>query len=326
MALTRMEIDRILSPVDFSEYSGPALERAVWLGKWFEARVEVLHVIPFEPFAAPSFGAIPDPTASDQITGEHRAQATRSLAELVAPFLGDGVPIETKLLGGEPWRAIVAEAEDLPADLLVIGTHGRGGFERLLLGSVTEKVMRRAPCPVLTMGRVTAQPRTSPLFHKVLCATDLTQASKRTLDVALSLAAENDAQITLLHAIESLPDGPPTGLYRALPEIGALRSEIVAQATGQLENAVPEAARSYCQVSERVEIGTAWGVTLRVADEIEADLIVMGAHAGSAMGRMLFGSTTNQVIRRATCPVLVTRETHAKRFAAETAQAAHASG
>jgi nucleotide-binding universal stress UspA family protein len=284
----------------------------------------VLHVIPFDPFAVPGFGAIPDPAVPDQITGEHRAQATRSLAELVAPFLGDGVTIETKLLGGEPWRAIVAEAEDLPAGLLVIGTHGRGGFERLLLGSVTEKVMRRAPCPVLTMGRASAQPLTSPLFHSVLCATDLMQASKRTLDVALSLAAENDAQITLLHAIESLPDGPPTGLYRALPEIGALRSEIVAQTRGQLQRAVPEAARGYCKVSERVEIGTAWDVTLRVADEVEADLIVMGAHTGSAVGRMLFGSTTNQVIRRARCPVLVTRETHAKRFAAEGAPAARA--
>ena len=78
----------------------------------------------------------------------------RELAQFVEPFLGEGVPIETRVVEGDPWRVIRDEALALPADLLVMGTHGRSGFEHLLLGSVTEKVLRRAPCPVLTLGAV----------------------------------------------------------------------------------------------------------------------------------------------------------------------------
>ena len=313
MAPTRIEIDRILCPVDFSEFSGAALERAVRLGNWFDARVEVLHVIPFLPFAAPAgLGPVyvPGPGAMG------REQAAQAIADLVAPFLG-AVPIETKVLEGDPWRVIQEEAEALPADLLVIGTHGRSGFEHLLLGSVTEKVLRRAPCPVLTVSHEAASTPTGPLFRRILCAAALTQASEHTLDVALSLATENYARITLLHVMETLPGDAGSGLYLALPEIGTLRSDLVAEARAQLRKAVPDAARSFCGVSERVESGSAWKGILRVADEMDADLIVMGAHTLGAVGRMFFGSTASHVVRGATCPVLVIHETRKQRGSAQ---------
>jgi nucleotide-binding universal stress UspA family protein len=318
MAPTRIEFDRILCPVDFSEFSTRALERAVRLGNWFDARVEVLHVI---PFAIPAGVGLPYFPAPPEVTRVQREQAERDVANLVAPFLGEGVPIETKVLEGEPWRAIQEEAEALPAGLLVMGTHGRSGFEHLLLGSVTEKVLRRAPCPVLTVGEVPPHPRTGPLFRRILCAADLTQASERTLEVALSLASENDARITLLHVVESLPGETGSRLYLAVPEIGPLRRDLVEQARAQLRKAVPDAARDFCSVTERVEVGSAWSEILRVADEVDADLIVMGAHTGGPLGRMLFGSTSSHVVRRAACPVLVIHETGKERPTAHVAEA-----
>jgi nucleotide-binding universal stress UspA family protein len=321
MATTRMDIDRILCPVDFSEFSGPALERAVRLGEWFEARVEVLHVNPFLPFAmpagmGPAFYAEPLEAAAAQ-----RDEAARGLGSLVAPFLDAGVPIDTKVLEGEPWRIILEEANGFPADLLVLGTHGRSGFEQLLLGSVTEKVLRRAPCPVLTVGHVRAHSPKGPLFRRILCAADLTQASPHTLDVALSLATENDAEITLLHVLENFPGDHGAGLVQRVPEIRPLRHELVAEARAELRKAVPSPVRTFCEVTERVETGSPWSEILRVAEQMDAELIVMGAHATGAVGRMLFGSTTSQVVRRAQCPVLIIQESHKARPAGEGAEA-----
>jgi nucleotide-binding universal stress UspA family protein len=316
MATTRIEIDRILCPVDFSEFSAPALERAVRLGEWFEARVEVLNIIPSLPFAMPAGlgpAYYPDPL---EVTPAQRKQVALNMGDLVEPFLGEGVPIVTKVLEGEPWRLILDEARGLPADLLVIGTHGRSGFEQLLLGSVTEKVLRRAPCPVLTVGHVRAHPRKGPLFRRILCAADLTHASQQTLDVALSLATENDAQITLLHVMENLPGGNGAGLVHRVPPRVPLPHELVAEARAELRKAVPDPVRVFCEVTERVETGAPWSEILRVAEQMDAELIVMGAHATGAVGRMVFGSTTSQVVRRAHCPVLVIQETHKSRPAA----------
>jgi nucleotide-binding universal stress UspA family protein len=317
MATTRIDIDRILCPVDFSEFSGPALERAVRLGDWFEARVEVLYVIPSVPFAMPAGmgpGYFPDPL---EVTASQREQAAQNMADLVEPFLDQGVPLVTKVLEGEPWRVILDEAKGVPADLLVIGTHGRSGFEKLLLGSVTEKVLRRAPCPVLTVGHVRAHPRNGPLFRRILCAADLTQASPQTLDVGLSLATENDAQITLLHVMETLSGNNGVGLVQRAPELEPLCHAQVAEARAELRNAVPDPVRLFCEVTERVETGAAWSEILRVAEQMDAELIVMGAHATGAVGRMLFGSTTSQVVRRAHCPVLVIQESLEPRLAKE---------
>jgi nucleotide-binding universal stress UspA family protein len=146
------------------------------------------------------------------------------------------------------------------------------------------------------------------LFRRILCAADLTQASEKTLDVALSLASENDARITLLHVVEGLAHEPVGHPYLTVPELGPLRRDLLDQAQARLHRAVPDAARDFCSVNERVETGAAWREILRVAEEIDADLVVMGAHAQGALGRMFFGSTSSHVVRRAACPVLVIQE------------------
>ena len=314
----RIEMERILCPVDFSVFSSRAMERAVRLGDWFDARVEALHVVPFITPAGVGLPYFPAPVAA------LREQSEKELARFVEPFLDQGVPIDTRVLEGDPWRAIRDEALALPADLLVMGTHGRSGFEHLLLGSVTEKVMRRAPCPVLTMGAVPAPSRVGPLFRRILCAADLTHASERTLAMGLSLAEENASRITLLHVVEYPPGEYGAHLYLAVPEIGPLRRDLLEQARASLGKAVPDEARDFCDVTERVEMGAAWRQILRVAEETDADLIVMGEHAHGAVSRAFFGSTTTHVVRQAACPVLVVRETEARKDESQTTHAAAA--
>jgi nucleotide-binding universal stress UspA family protein len=302
---TRIHLDHILCPTDFSDFSARALERAVGLAGFFEAQVTALHVFPFAMPAGPGLPYFPLPA---EATRSRREEAFKELQAFVAPFLDRGVVIETRLREGDPSREIEALARTLPADLLVMGTHGRSGFEHLLLGSVTEKVLRRVPCPVLTVGHVEPAPRAA-LFRRILCAADLSEASRRTVDLALSLAEENEAEVTLFHVIESLPGETGARLYLAVPEIGPLRRDLERKALGQLRRMVEVEDRDFCEVKERVTTGSAWREILKLAGEIGADLIVMGAHAHGPIGRLFFGSTSSHVVRQAACPVLIVRET-----------------
>jgi nucleotide-binding universal stress UspA family protein len=200
-------------------------------------------------------------------------------------------------------------ALELAADLVVMGTHGRGGFEHLLLGSVAEKVLRRATCPVLTVGRAAASTHAGPLFRRILCAMDLTEDAAPALEMALSLAEENMAELTLLHVLEGLPGQAGPSRYKELPQVVRIRKELFAEAAKRLSRSVSQEARDFCTVKERVEEGAPWREVLQVAEETRAEIIVMGAHSRGALSQAFFGSTVNQVVRSATCPVLVTRQT-----------------
>jgi nucleotide-binding universal stress UspA family protein len=311
MVPKRMTLERILCPTDYSEFSERALERAVRLGRWFGAQITAVHAAPAPWFVGADAG-VAFVTVPEDLQRGMRAEEEKTLERFVAPYRDSGVAIHTRLLDGDPSRLIQEASFELPADLVVMGTHGRGGFEHLLLGSVTEKVLRRATCPVLTVGRGVPSRLEGPLFRRIVCAVDLTEASARTMDVALSLAEENMARVTLVNVVDGVPGqaGPP--FYRALPEILRLRREMFEEAEDCLHESVPMVARDFCSVSERVEEGTPWRVVLQVAEETCAELIVLGAHSGGALERAFFGSTVNHVVRQARCPVLVVRERTAR--------------
>jgi nucleotide-binding universal stress UspA family protein len=307
-----MKVERILCPTDYSEFSERALDRAVRLASWFEASVTVVHVLPPTTWMVTPDAIATVDVQEDFLCAQREAEA-ETLERFVAPYRGRSVALHTRLLDGDPSRLIQEAALELPADLVVMGTHGRSGFEHLVLGSVAEKVVRRATCPVLTVGRAAIREAEGPLFRRVLCALDLTSASTRTLDVALSLAGENMAQVGVLHVLEVVPGSFGSPGYRELPEVVHMRRQAREGAEEQLHRSVPPEARAFCSVSERVEEGAAWREILRVAEAGDADLIVLGAHSSSLLDRALFGSTVDHVVREARCPVLVVRETTARR-------------
>jgi nucleotide-binding universal stress UspA family protein len=293
MVGNRVHIGRILCPVDFSEFSSRALEHAVALAGLFDARLDMLHVV---PNAVPLSGGGFFPAGSELL--RHAAFELRRCAGLAVQ---SGVSVQTDLRDGEPWREIATMAESLPADLVVMGTHGRAGFEHLLLGSVAEKVLRRAPCPVLTVGLGSEPPQPRGLFNRILCATDLSETSKATVAFALSLAEEQQAELTLLHVLEGLQ------LYKNAPELESLRTRLQDVACEQLAALVSAEAREWCSVHELVTPGRAHHEILKVAAEKAVDLIVMGGCGHGAIGRMLFGSSSQAVVRAAPCPVLTVR-------------------
>ena len=160
----------------------------------------------------------------------HAARAAKHAEEVmglfVAPALEANAAVEVEICEGDPWKEIKAAAERWPADLVVMGTHGGGGLEQLFLGSVTEKLMHHLPCPVLTVCHEEGRTWESPgLVQRILCATDFSEASALAVDQALALAEKDQAKVTVLHVIESVPlPGEP--LYRAVPENERLRLEL----------------------------------------------------------------------------------------------------
>ena len=302
--IPRLTIQRILCATDFSDASRQALDRAVRLTRWFEARLSVLHVVSgagwtvFEPSAAP-FGALPIDNS-----GVLREEAARELERVAASLRGEGLSIEPLLAHGSPAGEILANAEAISADLIVMGKDARRGMERLVLGSVIDKVARRASCPVLVEGNGPPSRRVTPVFRRIVCAADLTSASQRTLKMALSVAEENMARMTLLHVVEDLPAGCDSPYYDEVPSMRHLRRQFVGDARERLERAAGP-AQVFCELDVRVETGLARKEILRIAKETYADLIVVGVHSGGTLAPAILGSTASHILREAACPVLM---------------------
>ena len=296
-----IEFRSIICPVDFSDFSRRALAHAVAMARRYEGRVTLLHVMP-ELASIITFPLSLDAPLLDSAT---RGGLCEELREFAGQAL-EQAPMDVVVVEGDPARQIVEQARERNADLVVLGTHGRSGFERWALGSVTEKVLRRAHCPVLTV-----PPAAGPMeaggarFRRILCAVDFAPRSLHAVKHALSLAEESKARLTLLHVLEWFPD-TETAERRSLNR-SEFRAYLERDARRRLAALVPEDARDWCEPREVVIFGKAWREVLRRAAEDESDLIVMGVHGRSAAEIMLFGSTTHHVVREATCPVLTIR-------------------
>ena len=299
-----VDLNRILCPVDFSESSDRAFEHAVAIARWYKAAITVLHVVDQRLDASIGFAAaVPEPPV---LTPSVREQIAGELQRLSTSGAASDVTIETVVRDGRPDVAILDVAAAMPADLLVMGTHGRSGFDRLVMGSVTEKVLQRAACPVLSVPpHAEDGPRTPVALKSILCPVDFSESSMDALRCAVSLAEESDGRLTVLHVAPALsPQEVPAYDLQRAAEFQAHCDRRLRQ---RLADFVPGAARAYCTVEERVTSGKPWREILRVAAEQLTDLIVIGLRRRSGVDRALFGSTTQQVVRQAACPVLTLR-------------------
>jgi nucleotide-binding universal stress UspA family protein len=233
-------------------------------------------------------------------------EARTRLDDWLAAATAARVPSESHICEGRPAESLLAFARSLPADLIVMGTHGRSGFERLVLGSVTEKVLRNAACPVLT-----APPRamtTAQLpFRRILCPVDFSEPSLIALRTAFSLAEEADARLIVLNVVD-WPGGD--SVFVTASGDRELLGQIERQAAQRLESFITDESRLWSRPEARVTIGKSYREILAAAENMAADLIVIGVHGRNALQLAVFGSTTNQVVRRALCPVLTIRTAH----------------
>jgi nucleotide-binding universal stress UspA family protein len=289
--VTRVAFKNILFATDFSDVAQHALMHALAMAKRFDARLTVVHVVPPE-IQTP----IPmEPVPLEMDWQKQRAAASMRHLEEFEPLRM--YPHGTVLKQGNPWPELAGMIGSGAFDLIVLGTHGRGMFGQLLLGSVAEEVLRHATCPVLTVG-----PDVLPtlvgrqkLSH-VLFATDFSDGSRNALPFALSLAEENNAELTLMHVLEQLEPMPLE-----------YSRELLADYRKRLWNMVPDDANLWCKPQVSVAVGVAADEIVRFAHDRQADLIVMGVRSGGAVASHLPWTVVHSVVRHARCPVLTVR-------------------
>jgi nucleotide-binding universal stress UspA family protein len=208
-----------------------------------------------------------------------------------------GLRTECIVQEGIPSDAIISLARERAASLIVLGTHGRRGFDRLMLGSVTERVLRNASCPVFAVRQTMSDSGTpdvtdhSVRIRRILCCVDFSAHSKRALEYALSLAKTYDADLTVFHALDGVAESADV-------------STETDTALENLQKLIPAAALSSTKTHLEVRLGKAYQEILKLASEDRADLIVVGVRGRHSLDLVVFGSTADRVIQLGPVPVL----------------------
>jgi nucleotide-binding universal stress UspA family protein len=286
-----LSINNVLYASDFSRPAMAAFPYALAIARMYEAELIIFHALPPAPFDPQSgFVVTPDrlhKSAKEELKrlGRHAARVRHRLV----------------LREGEVWPVLNGFTRKEKVDLIVLGTHGRSGAGRLMLGSVAEEILRRARCPVLTLGPKALDAKIAATqcgvgARRILYATDLSPESRAAAPFALSMTEQNQAKLILLTVLEEPVCDPIQD-----------QEHVLAYVRGELNRIVPEDVRSCCQPECLVELGSAAERILEASRAVDADIIVMGARSA---GEHLFAathfatSTIHQVIAGAACPVL----------------------
>ena len=302
---TMVAIKNVLFATDFSDVSEAALPYVTAVSLRYGSTVHVVHVLPEAVVLRP--GA-PDPAMFGSIYEEAHSGAQEKIQQLSKQL--NGFPHKTYVRHGEVLDIMKQIIEEQEIDLLVLGTHGRTGLGKLLMGSVAEQIVRQANCPVLTVGPgvpVTERvgksrherdlPPVQVKFGNILYATDFKPDVVEGSSYAVSLAREFQAHLTLLHVIddfgENLHDRP-----------GPIETALV-----KLEELVPDREGLRYAPEFVAEYGAPAELILKIANEYEADLIILGVRPTSSSGAVTHfgGSVAHKVVAGANCPVLTIR-------------------
>ncbi len=294
-----LTIDRVLFPTDFSDGAKQAFPQAAFLADWHDAELHILNVTgrhrhDFEEDRERF------PVSTGTLMGWLRGPAD---AETMAagPDL-EALPVtQEQVESSAPAEVIVGYAGDENVDLIVMGTHGRRGVDRMLFGSVTEEVVRQAPCPVFTV-QTGAEVAPGEAVRRVLAPVDFSEASEAAVHHAKEIALTYGAEINLLHVVEE-------PLYPAAYGIEPVEfptQDVVGQVEQQLADLVREEI-GYEHTLVEAEVGHPPTAILEYVEKNEVDLIVIATRGRTGLERMLLGSVTERVLRRSPVPVFVVK-------------------
>ena len=301
-----LSVKNVLFATDFSATSEAGLPYATAICRRFGSTLHLAHVLSDTGLLMMTGGV--DYVSMGTIFEDAHNEAKEKLEQIASRC--ENIPNRIYVRHGQVWKnlALILEANEI--DLIVVGTHGRTGLGKLLLGSVAEDILRHAPCPVLTVGPRVSGRAKLPAFgnrstdlapieldlRQILFATNFVRSAARLAQEAVALADEFHARLTLLHVMEdysrlgSQPEAIADGLRR-LKELIPPKTEL---------QYIPETLLDFGHAPDRI---------LKAAAEREADMIVLGARAWSDVGSThLPWSVAPHVIAQAHCPVLTIRE------------------
>ena len=272
-------IKNILCPIEFSGCATAALRYAADIARCQTARLTVIHA---DRFSTPAYFTLSQIEQLTEMAKQWRIGVQNSLEEFVRTAVGAEFPeIDCCVVENDPHEAILKTADAIHADLIVMGTHGRCGMNRFLLGSVAEEVLRMARIPLLAV-RTTLSRVEIPARH-VLCPVNDSPEARRTLDLATLVAGCFGASVTVLHVRKSGQSGPIT----------------------ELHSWISDAQRARCRIDEVTREGDEAQETVMAASESNCDLVVIGARRHRFLEGTVLGTATERVVRHSPCPVMV---------------------
>ncbi len=300
-----IEIRNILCPVDFSPISRRNLRMAVEMATRIRSRIGLAHSLDVRP---PGYLSVSWMWSEDHESKEEQkaAEVPSQLEELFAE-IPEGIEYEAKVSRGPMDTALLYLAEELPADLVIMGTHGRSSADH---DSLTERIIIESPCSVLTIGEGYQPEEVFDAEHtmaleamKFLIPVDFSTRSRKVLDFAFAVGESMPHSVDLLHVVKE-GKGAQDSAQRDR-EVEAIRKRL----EGRVPESLVERATVHVRVGDPVE------EILKTADEIDALCIVMGSHGKSLLKRFLFGTTTMSILHRAKCPVWFVSEAVQKKLA-----------
>jgi nucleotide-binding universal stress UspA family protein len=300
-------LKNILFPTDFSESSQAAIPFLCTIAKRYASTIHMVHVIASEPMLEIPLDIPPKLDADREV-------AQSAMRTLLAGSGFDKIPRTATVERGQLWKVLAAFIEEKSIDLIVLGTHGRHGLKKLVLGSVAEQVFRLARVPVLTVGpHVPHEGIANADFGTILFATDFSFGSERALPYAVSMAQGSNLHLILLHVVAASMEVVRDSfgnLGQATVEVSTeFFEDAVADARRKLEDLISTGTAQQLNSEVIVECGPAAEKILEVAKNKQADLIVMGAHRSSASSIVshMPWATASTVVCQAHCPVLTVR-------------------
>lgn len=304
-----LDIQRILYPTDFSETARQALPWAASLADHHGAGLHVLHALSLHAADPASLeGAFPIP---ESVFDDWTRRAEEALEETAETSRERGLTVRQEIRRSiAPSSAILDYADEEGIDLVVMGTHGRRGLRHLALGSVVEEVLRFAPVPVLAVRKREELESQAdlplPELDRILVPVDFSEHADLALETGVELARDYGIALDVLYVVEQITY--PDFYYPAAPSRERMAREVSEKAGERLERRVGEYEKAgEMTVDFDVQVGRPEDRICTRAEEEGADLIVMGSHGRTGLSRVLLGSVTEGVIRRAPCPVLVVK-------------------
>ena len=290
LTATGVGIQNVLIATDFSHHSDAAIRYGLAFANLYGAQTEIVYVMPTEDYVLAGPEGLPaakDAARRDLLEFKSRLRRTGNIAE--------HTDLHVSMLEGPVAECLLQWAREKKIDLIVVGTHGRGGLGKVILGSVAEKIFRHSPVPVLTVGPNIHHPRGVNQARQILAPCDLTSRSHPAVEYASVLAETHNSQLTVLHVIEHPNEGLKLDPERVKEGIRERLAEIVGPYSGGVD------------IRYRVEFGNVPATILKVASEADADFIVLGVRPSSGVFDRFMWPIAYELVREAACPVLTIR-------------------
>ena len=296
-------IKRILFATDFSQWARRAEDYACALACSWRASLTVLSVAEFPP------GLNPDYPVNQQYLADLLKNASSQLVDLKGRAERRGIAVTTRVATGIPSEEVVTVARAEDSDLIVVGTRGKTGLAHVLLGSTAERVIRGAPCPVLTVRMEPADTEQeegalsrSVMLERILVPVDFSDCSLDALEYAAVVAQQAKASLMLLHVLEPVSYGLDFTLGHS-----RTREQVRETWTKRLEELAASLRVRQVPVESQLRGGLPSDSILDSARTLPCDLIVMGTHGRRGISHAFSGSVAEAVLRKALCPVLTVR-------------------